>query len=240
MEKVQGEFTEKEKQEIVTEFLPKIKSWAVRMKSRLPDSVDVDDLFSAASMGLVESLEKYDKSRNIAFGTYAERRIKGAMLDSLRGLDYLPRNLRVRMKQLESEATQLAVKLGRKPTAVEIVEHTGYDEDDVYRLLGMIESESVLSLDKKVSEDDDVSLIDFIRSEFLGPEDELMKSRLSERLASEIDKLTDKERKVVSLYYYEELTMKEIAEVLDLTESRVSQIHLVVVQKLQRRLKDII
>ncbi len=232
-------FNDEEKQAIVAEFLPKIKSWALRIKSTLPDSVEVDELFSAASVGLVESLEKFDKSRNVAFGTYAERRIKGAMLDSLRGLDFLPRNLRVRMKQLEAEVSQLSVKLGYKPTVAEIVEHTDYEEEDVYRLLGILENESVLSLDKNVGDDDDSSLIDFIKGGGLSPEDEVLKSKMTERLASEIDKLSDKERHVVALYYYEELTMKEIAEVLGLTESRVSQIHLSAVQKLRRRLKDL-
>ncbi len=235
---VSSKFTEEERSAIVTEFLPKIKAWTIRLKGTLPASVELDDLYSAASIGLIESMERFDKSRNIAFSTFAERRIKGAILDSLRDMDFLPRNVRTRLKELEAAVTELANKLGRQPTTAEIVENTGFDEDDVYRLQSFRDNNKILSLDETVG-DDDSNLVDFIRSAGLTPEDELMKAKFTERLASEIDKLTTKERQVVSLYYYEELTMKETAEVLGVTESRVSQIHSTALQKLKRRLKDV-
>lgn len=234
-----SKFSDDEKQAIITEFLPKIKSWAMRMKVTLPDSVDADDLFSAASVGLWESLDRFDKSKNVSFGTFAERRIKGAMLDSLRNLDFLPRTLRTQLKALDREVKELFTRFGRQPTVSEIVEHTGVSEDNVYRLLGLHENEKFLSLDENIGEDEDSStLVDMIAATTLSPEDEAMKAGLTERLGEEIDKLSEKERYVVTLYYYEELTMKEVAEVMDLTESRVSQIHSAVMQKLRRRLKD--
>lgn len=232
-------FSEEEKQNIVAEFLPKIKSWIIRLKGTLPDSVDVDDLFSAASIGLIESMDRFDKSRNVSFSTYAERRIKGAILDSLRNLDFLPRNVRTRLKALDAAVNELAGKLGRKPTVQEIIDNTEYNEEDIYRLMGLQENEKMLSLDETVGDGDETSLVDFVRSTGLTPEDEVMKNNLTERMAEEIDKLSEKERQVVTLYYYEELTMKEVAEVLDITESRVSQIHTSAMQKLKRRLKDI-
>ncbi len=232
-------FTEEERQDIVAEFLPKIKSWTIRLKGTLPDSVDVDDLFSAASIGLIESMDRFDKSRNVSFSTYAERRIKGAILDSLRNLDFLPRNVRSRLKALDAAINELSSKLGRKPTVQEIIENTDYNEEDIYRLMGLQENEKMLSLDEAVGDSEDASLIDFVKSTGLTPEDEVMKSNLTDKMAEEIDKLSDKERQVVTLYYYEELTMKEVAEVLDITESRVSQIHTSAMQKLRRRLKDI-
>ncbi len=232
-------FSEEEKQNIVAEFLPKIKSWTIRLKGTLPDSVDVDDLFSAASIGLIESMDRFDKSRNVSFSTYAERRIKGAILDSLRNLDFLPRNVRTRLKALDAAVNELAGKLGRKPTVQEIIDNTEYNEEDIYRLMGLQENEKMLSLDETVGDSEETSLVDFVRSKGLTPEDEVMKNNLTERMAEEIDKLSEKERQVVTLYYYEELTMKEVAEVLDITESRVSQIHTSAMQKLKRRLKDI-
>ena len=232
-------FSEEEKQSIVAEFLPKIKSWTIRLKGTLPDSVDVDDLFSAASIGLIESMDRFDKSRNVSFSTYAERRIKGAILDSLRNLDFLPRNVRSRLKALDAAVNELSGKLGRKPTVQEIIDNTEYNEEDIYRLMGLQENEKMLSLDETVGDSDETSLVDFVRSTGLTPEDEVMKNNLTERMAEEIDKLSEKERQVITLYYYEELTMKEVAEVLDITESRVSQIHTSAVQKLKRRLKDI-
>lgn len=232
-------FSEEEKQNIVAEFLPKIKSWTIRLKGTLPDSVDVDDLFSAASIGLIESMDRFDKSRNVSFSTYAERRIKGAILDSLRNLDFLPRNVRTRLKALDAAVNELSGKLGRKPTVQEIIDNTEYNEEDIYRLMGLQENEKMLSLDETVGDGEETSLVDFVRSTGLTPEDEVMKNNLTERMAEEIDKLSEKERQVVTLYYYEELTMKEVAEVLDITESRVSQIHTSAMQKLKRRLKDI-
>ena len=232
-------FSEEEKQNIVAEFLPKIKSWTIRLKGTLPDSVDVDDLFSAASIGLIESMDRFDKSRNVSFSTYAERRIKGAILDSLRNLDFLPRNVRTRLKALDAAVNELAGKLGRKPTVQEIIDNTEYNEEDIYRLMGLQENEKMLSLDETVGDGEGTSLVDFVRSTGLTPEDEVMKNNLTERMAEEIDKLSEKERQVVTLYYYEELTMKEVAEVLDITVSRVSQIHTSAMQKLKRRLKDI-
>lgn len=235
---VLAKFTEEERNAIVAEYLPKIKSWTIRLKGTLPDSVDIDDLYSAASLGLIESMDRFDKSRNVAFSTFAERRIKGAILDSLRNLDFLPRNMRTRLKALESAMSELSRKLGRQPTVKEIVESTGFSEDDVYKLQGLRENDKMLSLDETVG-DDETNLVDLIRASDLTPEDELMKTKLTERLGAEIDKLSEKERQVVSLYYYEELTMKETAEVLGVTESRVSQIHTAAMQKLKRRLRDL-
>lgn len=232
-------FSEEEKANIVAEFLPKIKSWTIRLKGTLPDSVDIDDLFSAASIGLIESMDRFDKSRNVSFNTFAERRIKGAILDSLRNLDFLPRNVRSRLKSLEKAVNELSRKLGRKPSVQEIIDNTDYDEEDVYRLMGLQENEKMLSLDETVGDGEESSLVDFIRSSGLTPEDEVMKASLTERMGEEIDKLSNKERQVIALYYYEELTMKEVAEALDITESRVSQIHTSAMQKLKRRLKDI-
>lgn len=235
-----SKFSDEEKKAIVAEFLPKIKSWTIRLKGTLPESVDADDLFSAASVGLLESMERFDKSKNVTFGTFAERRIKGAMLDSLRNLDFLPRNLRTRLKALDVKVKELTSSLGRRPSVAEIVEYTGVEEDDVYRLLGLHENEKMLSLDESVGGDEDnSSLVDMIAGGALTPEDEVIKASLTERLGEEIDKLSEKERHVVALYYYEELTMKEIAEIMELTESRVSQIHASVMQKLKRRLKDL-
>ena len=184
-------------------------------------------------------MDRFDKSRNVSFSTYAERRIKGAILDSLRNLDFLPRNVRTRLKALDAAVNELSGKLGRKPTVQEIIENTEYSEEDIYRLMGLQENEKMLSLDETVGDSEAASLVDFVRSTGLTPEDEVMKNNLTERMAEEIDKLSEKERQVVTLYYYEELTMKEVAEVLDITESRVSQIHTSAMQKLKRRLKDI-
>jgi len=231
-------FTREEKDQIIVDFMPRIKSWVLRISTTLPDSVDVDDLYSSACLGLIESLERFDKDRNVNFYTFGERRIKGAILDTLRNLDYLPRNVRTRLKQLERHIENHYRTAGEKPSAEEIIGNSDFSEQEVYRLLELMENDKILSLDETVGPEGDTTLVDFIKSTCLTPEDETVKIRLIERLGEEIDKLSEKEKLVVSLYYYEELTMKEIAEVLGITESRVSQIHSASTAKLQKKLKE--
>lgn len=231
-------FSREEKDKIILEFMPKIKSWVLRISTTLPDSVDVDDLYSSACLGLIESLERFDKDRNVNFYTFGERRIKGAILDTLRNLDYLPRNVRTRLKQLERHIAEHYRNVGEKPKVEEIIANSDFSEQEVYRLLELMENDKILSLDETVGPEGDTNLVDFIKSTCLTPEDETVKIRLIKRLGDEIDDLSEKEKYVVSLYYYEELTMKEIALVLGITESRVSQIHSAATAKLKKKLKE--
>ncbi|ADD69598.1 RNA polymerase, sigma 28 subunit, FliA/WhiG [Denitrovibrio acetiphilus DSM 12809] len=231
-------FSREEKDKIILEFMPRIKSWVLRISTTLPDTVDVDDLYSSACLGLIESLERFDKDRNVNFYTFGERRIKGAILDTLRNLDYLPRNVRTRLKQLERHIGNHYRTAGEKPTVEEIIENSDFSEQEVYRLLELMENDKILSLDESVGPEGDTSLVDFIKSTGLTPEDEALKTRLVDTLGEEIENLSEKEKYVVSLYYYEELTMKEIAMVLGITESRVSQIHSAATAKLKKKLKE--
>ncbi len=231
--------TDDEKNKIVRDFLPQVKSWAIRAKSNLPDAVDIDDLYSAAALGLIECLDKYDKSRNATFATYVEHRVKGAMLDALRGLDFLSRSARSKVKALDGATSELSKQLGRTPTVNEIADYTEMEEDEVHAVSSLKNSERLISLDDNVGLEDGTTLVEFIQSERLTPEEEVLQKNLTEVMAEEIDRLPEKERLVISLYYYEELTMKEIASVLDLTESRVSQIHSSAMKKMKKRLKDI-
>ena len=230
--------TEEEKNKIVKEYLPQVKIWASRAKSTLPESVDIDEIYSAASLGLIECLDKFDKSRNISFGTYVEHRVKGAILDALRGMDFLSRGARSKLKMVEAAIQELRHKLGRNPEISEIAAHINLEEKDVHSILDLQSVEKHLSLDDTVGDDEGTSLIEYIQANGLTPEEETVRIKLTEQIASEIDKLAEKERLVISLYYYEELTMKEIAGVLEITESRVSQLHSSAVKKMKKRLKD--
>lgn len=231
-------FSPKEREEIIAEFMPRIKSWVIRMSASLPDSVDLDDLYSSACVGLIESMDRFDKDRNVNFYTFAERRIKGSILDTLRSLDFLPRNVRTRLKQLEAFIERTYREQGSRPSVEEIVAGSDFEAKEVYRLLELQDNDKLLSLDESVGSEGENNLIDFIKSKGLTPEDEAVKNKLIERLGEEIDSLPEKEKYAITLYYYEELTMKEIAEVLNITESRVSQIHSAAVTKLKRRLKE--
>lgn len=231
-------FTDEEKNKVVLELTPKIKSWVIRMGTTLPDSVDLDDLYSAACLGLIESMERFDKDRNVNFYTFAERRIKGAILDTLRSLDFLPRNVRTRLKQLEKHIDKIYKNTGKKPLPAEIAENSDFTEEEVNKLLDVLEKDKLLSLDEQVSGEGESSLIDFIKSVGLTPEDEVVRNRLVASLGEGIESLPEKERLVITLYYYEELTMKEIAEVLEITESRVSQIHSSATDRLKKKLRE--
>jgi RNA polymerase sigma factor for flagellar operon FliA len=231
--------TEEEKEQIVRDFLPQVKSWAQRARWGLPMSVDMDELYSAAALGLIECLDKYDKTRNTSFATYVEYRVKGAILDALRGLDFLSRGDRSKVKALEQATGELAAKLGRTPTLEEISEFTEMTREKLEEVRTLNNTDNPVSLDAIQSEEG-VSLADLVQSEVDTPEEELIKNRRADKIAQEIDRLPEKEKLVISLYYYEELNMKETAAALGVTESRVSQLHTQAVKKLRKRLKDIV
>jgi RNA polymerase sigma factor for flagellar operon FliA len=231
--------TEEEKEQIVRDFLPQVKNWAQRARYSLPESVDMDELYSAAALGLIECLDKYDKSRNASFATYVEHRVKGAILDALRGLDFLSRGARSKVKALEQATGELSTKLGRSPTIEEIAEYTNLSEDKLEEVRALNNTDNPISLDAIQSEEG-LSLADLVQSTSDTPEDELIKNRRTDRIAYEIDRLPEKEKLVISLYYYEELNMKETALALGITESRVSQLHTQAVKKLKKSLRDIV
>lgn len=231
--------TEEEKEKIVEEFLPKIKSWVIRMKQSLPESVDIDELYSSASMGLIEAIERFDKSRNASFYTYAERRIKGAMLDSLRSLDVLPRNIRTQLKMIEAKIQEFSSQNGKTPTIAELAQCTELSEVEVRRLISLQDYSKVVSLNDSFKNDDESTLVDILKSNAISPEDELVKSNIATHISNELKKLSQKEQVIIRLYYYDELTMKEISEVLGVTESRVSQIHSTILKRLRSKLADI-
>jgi RNA polymerase sigma factor for flagellar operon FliA len=231
--------TEEEKEQIVKDFLPQVKNWAQRARWGLPMSVDMDELYSAAALGLIECLDKYDKTRNTSFATYVEYRVKGAILDALRGLDFLSRGDRSKVKALEQATGELAAKLGRTPSLEEISEYTEMPQEKLEEVRTLNNTDNPVSLDAIQSEEG-VSLADLVQSAVDTPEEELIKNRRADKIAQEIDRLPEKEKLVISLYYYEELNMKETAAALGVTESRVSQLHTQAVNKLRKRLKDIV
>ncbi len=234
----QFSLTEEEKNRIVDRFLPKIKYWVLRIKGGLPDVVDIDELYSAAYLGLIEALNNYVHSRASTFDTYAEKRIKGAILDALRKLDHLPRNVRSTLKKLEEDIATLSKKIGRKPTYEEIVRHTEYDRQFLDKYLNILENEHVNSLDASVFDEASTNLVDLVKSYIDTPEVIYEKNELIKYLGRQIDLLPEKERLVIVLYYYEELTMKEIGIIMEITESRVSQLHSTAVNKLKEGLRN--
>ena len=221
---------ERARERLVVAYSPLVKYVAGRMAAGLPSHVDEGDLISYGLIGLIGSIERYDLDREIKFETFAVSRIKGAIIDELRSLDWVPRSVRSKARDVEKTHSLLENRLGRAPTEEEMATKLGVDVDDFRNTLLEIANSSVLALDDlwTVADADggQVSLLDTIRDPHaVDPEEAIDTVELKDRLAEAIESLPDRERLVIALYYYETLTLREIGEVLGVTESRVSQLH---------------
>lgn len=214
---------------LILTYAPLVKYVAGRLGSGLPAHVDEGDLVSYGLLGLIGAIDRYDPDRDIKFETYAIMRIKGAIIDELRALDWVPRSVRARAREIERAIAELESKLGRAPDDDEIAAKIGITTDELEESLTDISRSSIAALDELWSvsgEGDQVSLLDTIEdSSGPRPTDALDETELRETLAEAIARLPEREKLVITLYYYEELTLREIGEVLGVTESRVSQLH---------------
>jgi RNA polymerase sigma factor for flagellar operon FliA len=227
---------------LILTYAPLVKYVAGRLGSGLPAHVDDDDLVSYGLLGLIGAIERFDPDRDIKFETYVIARIKGSIIDELRSLDWVPRSVRARARQIEKTNASLENKLRRAPTDQEMAEALGTSVDDFQESLTKISNSSVVALDElwTVSDasGDQVSLLDTIQDpNALDPAQELDAGEMKDRLAEAIARLPEREKLVVALYYYENLTLREIGEVLGVTESRVSQLHTKAVLRLKSRLQ---
>jgi RNA polymerase sigma factor for flagellar operon FliA len=226
---------------LILNYAPIVKYVAGRLGSGLPAHVDDGDLVSYGLLGLISAIERYDPDRDVKFETYAIARIRGSILDELRALDWVPRSVRSRARQIERAMSELEAKLGRAPTDDEIAAKVGIEVSELEQSLTDISRSSIAALDElwtiSGSGGDQVSLIDTIEDEH-GPEPQsaFAQTELREIVADAITSLPEREKLVITLYYYEDLTLREIGEVLGVTESRVSQLHTKAVLRLKARL----
>ena len=233
------DFTKRER--LIMEYAPLVKYIANRIAMRLPPHIEVSDLINAGVIGLIDAIEKFDPSKDVKFKTYAEIRIKGAILDELRSMDWIPRSIRKVINKLVHANHELEQQLGRPAKDEEIAELLGVQMEEFYRLLKHSAGAPLISLDVVVDHDDkrrDILsyLVDPKSADAFGV---LGLNELKDTIVGAIEDLPEKEKQVVSLYYYDELTMKEIGDVLDLTESRVSQIHTKAILRLKVRVTNL-
>jgi RNA polymerase sigma factor for flagellar operon FliA len=225
---------------LILTYAPLVKYVAGRLGSGLPAHVDEGDLVSYGLLGLIGAIERYDPDRDIKFETYAIARIRGAIIDELRALDWVPRSVRSRARQIERAIGELEAKLGRAPSDEEIAAKVGVTVEELDDALTDISRSSIGALDElwSVSADgDQVSLLDTLEDPNVArPAEVLDETEMREALADAIARLPEREKLVVTLYYYEELTLREIGEVLGVTESRVSQLHTKAILRLKSRL----
>lgn len=228
--------------ELVVAHLPLVKFIVDRIASSLPPHLDRDDLRSAAVIGLISAAERFDPARGVQFKTFAEQRIRGTIMDELRAQDWLTRSLRDKFKRLEREFSSLEQRLGRNPSSDEVALAMGLELKDYFRLLEEIHLLSFVSLDDAWHDEDGApfGLLDVLEDKGTeSPQNQLIARQTVERLAEAIDALPEKERIVITLYYYEELNLKEIGAVLDLTESRISQLHSQAIIRLRGKMKRV-
>jgi len=226
---------------LILNYAPIVKYVAGRLGSGLPAHVDEGDLVSYGLLGLISAIERYEPDRDVKFETYAIARIKGSILDELRSLDWVPRSVRSRARQIERAMAELEAKFARAPTDEEIAAKVGITVGELEGSLTDISRSSIAALDElwtiSGSGGDQVALIDTIEDEH-GPQPQtaFAQTELREVVADAITSLPEREKLVITLYYYEDLTLREIGDVLGVTESRVSQLHTKAILRLRARL----
>src|SRR3954469_15054452 len=226
---------------LILNYAPLVKYVAGRLGSGLPAHVDEGDLVSYGVLGLIGAIERFDPDRDIKFETYAIARIKGSIIDELRSMDWVPRSVRARARDIERAIADLESRLTRAPTDEEIATKLGITEEEFQDSLLEISRSSIAALDElwasPGSSGDAVALIDTIEDpQAAEPQSAMDQTELREALGEAISRLPEREKLVVTLYYYEELTLREIGEVLGVTESRVSQLHTKAILRLKARL----
>ncbi|MGD2016110.1 MAG: FliA/WhiG family RNA polymerase sigma factor [Desulfobacterales bacterium] len=233
-----GQKDESYREQLITEYLPYVKRIVHRIAVHLPSTIDIEDLMNVGVIGLIQAVDRYDPKRDNKFMTYAVFRIRGAVLSELRSRDFLSRANRRKIRELESIHLKLEQKLGREVDDFELAQEMGVDIDQVHRTK-QLSSISFISFEELgfSSKDEKEKLINYLVD---SEEDALTLTRLKElkgAVARAIEQLPEKERLVISLYYLDELTMKETGKVLNVTESRVSQIHSQAILRLRAKLK---
>lgn len=218
--------SEYEREDVIRSYLPLVKRVVHRLSGRLPREVDVKEMLNSGIIGLVDALEKFDPSQETNFATYAQFRIRGAIIDSFRAQDWLPRTLRYKAHKVESAYHRIEQRLGRPATDEEVAVELGIQLDELQRLLGEVGSIVMLSFEELGfgHGEDRFQADEVVPSRMRDPLSRLLGGEKVEIVARALDRLPEKERLVISLYFYEELNLKEIGEIIGVTESRASQI----------------
>ena len=228
-----------QREKLIMEYAPLIKFIAQKIAIRLPPNIELDDLISSGVIGLMDAIEKYDPTRDNSFKTYAEFRIRGSILDELRAQDWVPRSVRDKAKLLDRTLVNLEQEMGRAPTDEEVAAKLEVSMDEFYELVNQVRPVSLLSIDDAAtfSNVDKKSILNLLEGcKLNNPFTQLNLKAVKDIVTKSIQELPEKQRLVLSLYYYEDLNLKEIGKVLRVTESRVSQLHAQAITRLRAKL----
>lgn len=226
------------REKIILEYAPLVKVVAGRLSMYLGYNVEYEDLVSYGIFGLIDAIDKFDSKKEVKFETYASLRIRGAILDQIRKMDWIPRTLRQKQKRIDSAMKEVEISEGRSATDQEIAEKLGITDDEYLDWQSQMKITNVVSLNEYMEQGSEVPHDRNQDKKFEAPEEAIEKSELKKMLKDSLELLTEKERKVILLYYYEELTLKEISNILEVTESRVSQLHTKGLQKMKQKMGD--
>lgn len=224
------------REELILKYTYLVKFVAGRLYANFGNNVEFDDLVSYGIFGLIDAIDKYDISRGVKFDTYAQLRIRGAIIDQLREIDWLPRSVRQKTKELEKAYFEMENKLGRPATDEEMAESFGLTVEDFQRKIQNVTTYSIVSLDDLLEQKREVTSNEEDKQDE-NPENVIENNEVKEILTDSISTLPEKEKRVVSLYYYDELTYKEIGRLLSISESRVSQLHTKAIIRLKNRFR---
>lgn len=231
------------RESFIKQYAPLVKYVAGKVAATMPHSVDFDDLVGFGVFGLIDAIDKFDPEKNVKFKTYAVTRIRGAIFDELRSIDWVPRSVRQKSKEIEEAINETEAKLGRPATDAEIAGSMGLTDSEFAKTMLKVSGTSILSLSDvwyTADDSDKVSIGDSIESpSSMNPDAIIEREEIKRVIVQSIQELPDKEKKVLVLYYYEDLTLKEIGKVLEVTESRISQLHTKAILRLRAKLTNV-
>ncbi|MDE5597998.1 MAG: FliA/WhiG family RNA polymerase sigma factor [Lachnospiraceae bacterium] len=226
------------REKIILEYAPLVKMVAGRLSMYLGYNVEYEDLVSYGIFGLIDAIDKFDAMKDVKFETYASLRIRGAILDQIRKMDWIPRTIRQKQKRIDAAIKEIEAKYGRSATDDEIAESLGITNDEYVDWQSQMKVTNVVSLNEFLEQGSEIPNDNSYNrnAQFDGPEEVIERDELKRMLAEALELLTEKERKVIVLYYYEDLTLKEISSILEVSESRISQLHTRALQKMKSRM----
>ena len=224
------------REKLILEYAPLVKLVAGRLSMYLGYNVEYDDLVSYGIFGLIDAIDKFDSMKAVKFETYASLRIRGAILDQIRKMDWIPRTIRHKQKKIDAAIKEIEASTGRAATDEEIAKSLGITEDDYLSWQSQMKITGVVSLNEFMESGSEVPAEQTSQHRFDSPEEVIEKEEMKKMLQQALELLTEKEKKVILLYYYEDLTLKEISNVLEVSESRISQLHTRALQKMKAKM----
>jgi len=235
-EEYQKNKTPQLREQIILEYAPLVKLVAGRLSMYLGYNVEYEDLVSYGIFGLIDAIDKFDLGKEVKFETYASLRIRGTILDQIRKMDWIPRTVRQKQKRIDEAIKQIEMRTGKTASDEELAVELGISDDELLNWQSQLKVTNVVSLNEYLEQGSEPVMDAHKNSHFVQPEEKVQEDELKQMLSETMETLTEKERKVILLYYYEELTLKEISSILEVSESRVSQLHTKALLKMRKKL----